>query len=212
MEALFPPPPQHCSPLKIIKDSIISILASFHAGYFRISLSLCSQALLWKILGDQSIEDAHALRRVFQMLPSTAFLLIWSIALFTVTSLSLLYILRCLVHFEMVKLEFLHHVGVNYLFAPWISWLLLLQSSPFFTPKTMKEVFVNRRESDESTVGDREPGGSQGGSSNGVERDLYLHVFIRHGTLSCAICHLISKIKRGKLCSSFSLFSSSYPW
>ncbi|OAY33150.2 S-type anion channel SLAH1 [Manihot esculenta] len=137
MEALFPPPPQHCSPLKIIKDSIISILASFHAGYFRISLSLCSQALLWKILGDQSIEDAHALRRVFQMLPSTAFLLIWSIALFTVTSLSLLYILRCLVHFEMVKLEFLHHVGVNYLFAPWISWLLLLQSSPFFTPKTM---------------------------------------------------------------------------
>jgi hypothetical protein len=37
----------------------------------------------------------------------------------------------------MVKAEFLHHVGVNYLFAPWISWPLLLQSSPFITPKTM---------------------------------------------------------------------------
>ncbi|KAJ0025403.1 hypothetical protein Pint_09053 [Pistacia integerrima] len=36
----------------------------------------------------------------------------------------------------MVKVEFLHHVGVNYLFAPWISWLLLLQSAPFVTPKT----------------------------------------------------------------------------
>ncbi|KAF3443588.1 hypothetical protein FNV43_RR13276 [Rhamnella rubrinervis] len=43
----------------------------------------------------------------------------------------------CLFHFEMVKAEFLHRVGVNYLFAPWISWLLLLQSSPFFTPNTV---------------------------------------------------------------------------
>ncbi|CAJ1973252.1 unnamed protein product [Sphenostylis stenocarpa] len=36
----------------------------------------------------------------------------------------------------MVKAEFLHPVGVNYLFAPWISWLLLLQSAPFVAPKT----------------------------------------------------------------------------
>lgn len=33
-------------------------------------------------------------------------------------------------HFHLVKAEFLHHVGVNYLFAPWISWLLLLQCAP----------------------------------------------------------------------------------
>ncbi|OVA09779.1 Voltage-dependent anion channel [Macleaya cordata] len=37
----------------------------------------------------------------------------------------------------MVKAEFLHHVGVNYLFAPFISWLLLLQSSPFIPPKSV---------------------------------------------------------------------------
>ncbi|KMT20652.1 hypothetical protein BVRB_1g006290 isoform A [Beta vulgaris subsp. vulgaris] len=36
----------------------------------------------------------------------------------------------------MVKSEFLHHVGVNYLFAPWISWLLLLQCSPLVHHKT----------------------------------------------------------------------------
>ncbi|KAK1326598.1 S-type anion channel SLAH1 [Acorus calamus] len=35
-----------------------------------------------------------------------------------------------------IRFEFSHHVGVNYLFAPWISWLLLLQSSPFLKPKT----------------------------------------------------------------------------
>ncbi|CAK8569057.1 unnamed protein product [Lathyrus sativus] len=38
----------------------------------------------------------------------------------------------------MVKAEFLHHVGVNYLFAPWISWFLILQSAPvdLITPET----------------------------------------------------------------------------
>ncbi|KAJ4828715.1 hypothetical protein Tsubulata_038334, partial [Turnera subulata] len=120
----------------IIKEFLLPVLARFHAGYFRISLSLCSQALLWKILGEP-VEDAHALRLLFRMLPTTAFVLLWSLALLTLASLSFLYILRCLFHFQMVKAEFLHHVGVNYLFAPWISWLLLLQSSPFISPKTL---------------------------------------------------------------------------
>ncbi|KAI3948880.1 hypothetical protein MKX01_022294 [Papaver californicum] len=66
-----------------------------------------------------------------------AFLLLWSVSLFTLLSLSLLYMLRCFFHFKMVKAEFLHHVGVNYLFASFISWLLLLQSSPFIAPKSI---------------------------------------------------------------------------
>lgn len=132
----------HCEiPPIIIKRSIsislTQILTSFHAGYFRISLSLCSQALLWKILGERPAQDAHPFRRLLSLLPSAAISLIWSVALFTLTLLSLVYILRCLFHFKMVKDEFLHHVGVNYLFAPWISWLLLLQSSPFISPKSM---------------------------------------------------------------------------
>ncbi|KAJ8749160.1 hypothetical protein K2173_018629 [Erythroxylum novogranatense] len=125
----------HCGYVFIIKESLSSVLAGFHAGYFRIGLSLCSQALLWKILGD-SEEDGHPLRRAFRALPSATSIFLWSLALFTLASLCLLYMLRCLFHFEKVKAEFLDPVGVNYLFAPWISWLLLLQSSPFFTPKT----------------------------------------------------------------------------
>ncbi|KAM6549004.1 hypothetical protein CsatB_020680 [Cannabis sativa] len=113
-----------------------SILTRFHAGYFRISMSLCSQALLWKILVEPN-DDVHSLRQVFRLVPSTAFNFLWSLALFTLVLQSLLYILRCLLHFQMVKTEFLHQVGVNYLFAPWISWLLLLQSSPFVTPNTL---------------------------------------------------------------------------
>ncbi|KAF7851052.1 hypothetical protein BT93_L4675 [Corymbia citriodora subsp. variegata] len=131
-------PQRHCLlPLKIIEHSLTPLLSKIHAGYFRISLSLCSQALLWRSLGEP-IADAHStVRRIFHVVPSTAFTLLWSLALFTLALLSFIYVLRCLFHFEMVKSEFLHHIGVNYLFAPWISWLLLLQSCPFIARKTM---------------------------------------------------------------------------
>ncbi|CAL5410658.1 unnamed protein product [Camellia sinensis] len=117
-------------------SSLLSILTTLHAGYFRISLSLGSQALLWKALIEHA-NDIRALHAVFHILPSTAFLLIWWLALSTLVTLSLLYLLRCFFHFPMVKSEFSHHVGVNYLFAPSISWLLLLQSSPFIIPNTV---------------------------------------------------------------------------
>ncbi|XP_057435014.1 S-type anion channel SLAH4-like [Lotus japonicus] len=115
--------------------SLNSVLTKLHAGYFRISLSLGGQALLWKTLIGPT-HDKSTLRHVVHMVPSSAFLVLWSLALFTLALLSLLYLLRCLFHFNMVKAEFLHHVGVNYLFAPWISWFLLLQSAPFVAPKT----------------------------------------------------------------------------
>ncbi|CAN1824214.1 S-type anion channel SLAH4 [Linum perenne] len=43
---------------------------------------------------------------------------------------------------NMVKSEFSNHVAVNYLFAPWISWLLLLQSAPFLPPQTSLSYLV----------------------------------------------------------------------
>ncbi|RDX58576.1 S-type anion channel SLAH1, partial [Mucuna pruriens] len=118
---------------KRILNSLNSMLTKFHAGYFRISLSLGGQALLWKTLMEH---DTSTPRRVLCTLPSAAFLVLWSLALFVLVLLSLLYLLRCLFFFKMVKAEFLHNVGVNYLFAPWISWLLLLQSAPLVAPKT----------------------------------------------------------------------------
>ncbi|XP_057962091.1 S-type anion channel SLAH1-like [Malania oleifera] len=111
------------------KRRLLSILTRLHAGFFRISISLGAQALLWKKLGKLTIKS-KALRFVYRVLPSTAFLSLWYLGFGTLILLSLLYLLRCFFHFHMVKAEFLHHVGVNYLFAPWISWLLLLQSAP----------------------------------------------------------------------------------
>ncbi|XP_073110436.1 S-type anion channel SLAH1 isoform X2 [Elaeis guineensis] len=124
--------------LNVSTDRAVSklwILTRFHAGYFRISLSLCGQALLWKTLSEPTT-DAHALRPVVHMLPAAAFVMLWSLALFTLVALCLLYAARCLFRFRSVRAEFAHHVGVNYLFAPWISWLLLLQSTPFLRPHT----------------------------------------------------------------------------
>ncbi|XWS21005.1 hypothetical protein CRYUN_Cryun30bG0017700 [Craigia yunnanensis] len=118
-----------------IKQSLSALLTRFHAGYFRISLSLGGQALLWKTLIGPT-DDRSILRDALHRFHPTAFLVLWSFALFTLVLLSLLYILRCLFYFKMVKAEFLHQVGVNYLFAPWISWLLLLQSASIVTPKT----------------------------------------------------------------------------
>lgn len=125
----------------VVKGVVFPILTRCDAGYFRISLSLCCQTLLWKTLADPP-ENAHAYRRMLGMLPSTAFILLWSLSLFTLVSLSLLYILRCILLSNMVKNEYLNHIGVNYLFAPWISWLLLLQSAPFFTPNTICHVLL----------------------------------------------------------------------
>ncbi|KAL7585532.1 hypothetical protein Lser_V15G45679 [Lactuca serriola] len=145
-----PPPPQielvidstilkpddHDGILIVIKGLVFPVLTRCHAGYFRITLSLCCQALLWKTLKDPP-ENAHAYRRMLGVFPSTAFLLLWSLSLLILASLSILYILRCALFSDMVKSEYLNHIGVNYLFAPSISWLLLLQSAPFFTPKTI---------------------------------------------------------------------------
>lgn len=119
----------------VSSGSDLSILTRFHAGYFRISLALCSQALLWKTLAEPTT-DARALSAIVRTLPSFAFILLWSIALLTLLLQCCLYLIRCLLQFRSVRAELAHHVGMNYLFAPWISFLLLLQSTPFIRPSS----------------------------------------------------------------------------
>jgi len=116
-----------------VSGTDLSILTQFHAGYFRISLGLCSQALLWKTLAEPTT-DARALSGIVRTIPSFAFILLWLIALLTLLLLCSLYLVRCFLRFRSVRAELAHHVGMNYLFAPWISFLLLLQSTPFLRP------------------------------------------------------------------------------
>nr|CAD1842568.1 unnamed protein product [Ananas comosus var. bracteatus] len=114
--------------------SRLDVLTRFHAGYFRISLALCGQALLWKTLSEPTT-DARALRPVVRAVPSFAFALLWSLSFLTLATLCVLYAFRCALRFRCVRAELAHHVGMNYLFAPWISWLLLLQSAPRSFPR-----------------------------------------------------------------------------
>ncbi|CAM8918433.1 unnamed protein product [Rhodiola kirilowii] len=110
------------------------ILMRLHAGYFRITLSFGTQAFLWKILSEFT-EKLSALPHKYRGLPYTTFILLWSLALFILLVFSVLYVLRCIFHFELVKTEFMNHVGANYLYAQWISWLLLLESAPSVIPR-----------------------------------------------------------------------------
>ncbi|AEE33945.1 S-type anion channel SLAH4 [Arabidopsis thaliana] len=113
---------------------LMSALRSLHAGYFRISLSLCSQALLWKIM---IAPESPSMSHMHSKLPSMAFHLLWYLALVTQVSLCFLYALKCIFFFDKVKEEFLHYIGVNYLYAPSISWLLMLQSAPMMEPNSV---------------------------------------------------------------------------
>lgn len=115
--------------------SHLPIFTKLHAGYFFISLSFAAQALLWNSLSKHN-NDSHTFWHGFNLMPSIAFILLWCVALLTATTLSFLYLLKCIFHFDMVKEEFSHHIGVNCMYAPWISWLLMLQSAPMIIRTT----------------------------------------------------------------------------
>ncbi|KAI4319856.1 hypothetical protein MLD38_033406 [Melastoma candidum] len=127
------PRPVRCrNMLEITKRSLVTTLVRIHAGHFRITLSLCSQALLWRVLAVPDPVPIPAFRGLFRDLPSAAFAFLWTVSLSVLALLTFLYLLRCVFCFDAVRSEFTHHVGVNYLFAPSISWLLLLQASSQF--------------------------------------------------------------------------------
>ncbi|KAL2249765.1 UNVERIFIED_CONTAM: S-type anion channel SLAH1 [Sesamum indicum] len=140
-----PPPIEQTVVSKLVaertKHLVPLILTRIHAGYFRITLSLGWQALLWKILL-QPTQDSKIAIRAPKVFYSTILTIIWSFSLVILILLSLLYSLKCIFRFSMIKAEFMHHVGVNYLFAPWISWLLILESAPFVTPKHVSFVIL----------------------------------------------------------------------
>ncbi|KAJ1427176.1 Voltage-dependent anion channel [Sesbania bispinosa] len=138
----------HAHQNDITKPSQVPILTKLHAGYFFICLSFGAQALLWKSLSEHN-KDSQTLWHGFNLMPSVAYLLLWCLSVLIATILSVLYMLKCILHFDMVKKEFSHHIGVNYMYTPWISGLLMLQSAPVIVPRT----FVANPVSQVSVIG-----------------------------------------------------------
>ncbi|KAL5730023.1 hypothetical protein ACHQM5_002901 [Ranunculus cassubicifolius] len=127
--------PSTLSTITIPTISSSLILRRFHAGYFIISLSFCGQTYLWRTLCESPLNDHLPINLRHR---SIFFVLLWSFSLLILSIYTLVYILRCYFQFKLVKSEYLDNVGVNYLYVPWISWLLLLQSSPFISPLTTR--------------------------------------------------------------------------
>lgn len=105
-------------------DSSPSILTRINAGYFTICLSLGAQVLLLNALINNP-----KISLIKTIIPNLSILMQW-FSFCTLTLISCLYTLKCIFHFSLVRAEFSHCIAFNFLFLPWISWLLLLRSLP----------------------------------------------------------------------------------
>ncbi|KAF3785766.1 S-type anion channel [Nymphaea thermarum] len=103
-------------------ESHSPFLARFHADFFRVSMALASQAVLWRTLSSGSFSDPWP--PIFNSIIEKSF---WLLAALVLSSSSLTYLFKSIFYFHIVKAEFLDRWRVNYLFAPWIAAILLLQ-------------------------------------------------------------------------------------
>ncbi|XP_031494912.1 S-type anion channel SLAH4-like [Nymphaea colorata] len=103
-------------------DQSSPFLARFHADLFRVSMALASQAVLWRTLSSGSFSDPWP--PIFTSIAEKSF---WLLAAAVLSSSTLAYLFKSIFYFHIVKAEFLDRWRVNYLFAPWIAAILLLQ-------------------------------------------------------------------------------------
>ncbi|GLJ40142.1 hypothetical protein SUGI_0822650 [Cryptomeria japonica] len=106
------------------------LLHEFDIENYRICLAVCSQALLWKTLGESSSLSSWRIREPIQVG-------VWCLALATLITVSLIYGLKCIFYVGAVKEEYFHRVRVNYFFAPMISCMLLTLAVPPVIAKTV---------------------------------------------------------------------------
>ncbi|CAN6481891.1 unnamed protein product [Victoria cruziana] len=85
-------------------------------------MALASQAVLWRTLSSGSFTDPWP--PLFNSIVEKSF---WLLAALVLSSSSLTYLFKSIFYFDVVKAEFLDRWRVNYLFAPWIAAILLLQ-------------------------------------------------------------------------------------
>ncbi|OAY80108.1 S-type anion channel SLAH1 [Ananas comosus] len=167
--------------------SRLDVLTRFHAGYFRISLSLCGQALLWKTLSEPTT-DARALRPVVRAVPSFAFALLWSLSFLTLATLCVLYAFRCALRFRCVRAELAPTLRpalsppqrrcYHFLWLAFSLPIIALDVKIYGHVHAGEEIFVDGGEPGEPDHGDREPGGRARGGADGMEGDRRVHVSV----------------------------------
>ncbi|GLJ08012.1 hypothetical protein SUGI_0079480 [Cryptomeria japonica] len=109
-----------------IRPNKLPILQRIHSGHFHICLGLCSQTVLWKTLEESFSSVIH----IPLNLPAHFTSGLWFVALLSFVLISGSYLLKCLFHFETVRMEYFDRVRVNYFFVPWIAAVLLRLGLP----------------------------------------------------------------------------------
>ncbi|XP_057815331.1 S-type anion channel SLAH3 [Cryptomeria japonica] len=107
-------------------QSKLPFLLRIHSGHFHICLGLCSQTVLWKTLEENPLSF---IRFPFKI-PSHFTFGLWLLALLGFLVISGAYLLKCVFHFETVRMEYFDRVRVNYFFVPWIAGMLLRLGLP----------------------------------------------------------------------------------
>ncbi|XP_057815363.1 S-type anion channel SLAH1 [Cryptomeria japonica] len=107
-------------------QSKLPFLLRIHSGHFHICLGLCSQTVLWKTLEENPLSF---IRFPFKI-PSHFTFGLWLLALLGFLVISGAYLLKCVYHFETVRMEYFDRVRVNYFFVPWIAGMMLRLGLP----------------------------------------------------------------------------------
>ncbi|XP_057815232.2 guard cell S-type anion channel SLAC1-like [Cryptomeria japonica] len=109
-----------------IRPNKLPFLQRIHSGHFHICLGLCSQTVLWKTLEENYSSVIHIPLNLAAHFTSG----LWFVALLSFVLISGSNLLKCLFHFETVRMEYFDRVRVNYFFVPWIAAVLLRLGLP----------------------------------------------------------------------------------
>ncbi|CAN6481897.1 unnamed protein product [Victoria cruziana] len=85
-------------------------------------MALASQAVLWRTLSSGAFTDPWP--PIFSSIVEKSF---WLLAALVLCCSSIAYLFKSIFYFQVVRAEFLDRWRANYLFAPWIAAILLLQ-------------------------------------------------------------------------------------
>jgi len=111
-------------------DELWPFLLRFPISCFGICLGVGSQAILWKTLAATPSME-------FLRVPQIINLVLWSVGLVTLIIIFVVYILKCIFYFKVVRIEYYNPVRGNFFFAPWIACMFLALAVPPHVAKSI---------------------------------------------------------------------------
>lgn len=104
----------------------------FQVSTFCTCLGVSSQLILWKTLSTSASTS-------FLHVSLTVNLVLWSVSIALMLAITLIYALKSIFYFGVVRREYYHPIRVNFFFAPFIALLFLALGGPLppYVTKTL---------------------------------------------------------------------------